>query len=65
MSVCNLPSNQREQLQLMAVMASGVAATSEMLANLWDQLIVTMGGGRLAGEASSRQARYLARLGVF
>eukprot|EP00903_Cladosiphon_okamuranus_P006182 g6079.t1 len=36
-SVCDLPSNQREQLQLMAVMASGVVATPEMFANLWDQ----------------------------
>ena len=37
-SLCDLPSTQQEQLQLMAVMASGVVATSEMLANLWDQV---------------------------
>eukprot|EP00903_Cladosiphon_okamuranus_P006199 g6096.t1 len=100
-SVCDLPSNQREQLQLMAVMASGVVATPEMLANLWNQdtsnvstgggalvnrcllqrmpegyrlhdlvleylkLTLAMSGGRVAGEASARQAQYLGRLGVF
>lgn len=37
-SLRSLPSNQQEQLQLMAVMASGVVATSEMLASLWDQV---------------------------
>ena len=37
-SVCDLPSTQQEQLQLMAVMASGVVATAEMLASLWDQV---------------------------
>lgn len=37
-SFLGLPSNQQEQLQLMAVMASGVAATSEMLASLWNQV---------------------------
>ena len=35
-SVENLPRTIREQLLLMAVLASGVAASSEMLANLWD-----------------------------
>lgn len=38
MSLCNLPRAQQEELQLMAVMASGIAATPEMLANLWDQV---------------------------
>ncbi|CAM9436286.1 unnamed protein product, partial [Hapterophycus canaliculatus] len=37
-SLRGLPSAQQEQLQLMAVMASGVAATREMLANLWAQV---------------------------
>ena len=37
-SVDDLPSTQQAQLQLMAVMASGVVATPEMLANLWDQV---------------------------
>lgn len=39
-SLCDLPLAQQEQLQLMAVMASGVVATSDMLANLWDQVWV-------------------------
>lgn len=33
-----LPPAQQDQLRLMAVMPSGVVATSEMLANLWDQV---------------------------
>lgn len=37
-SLHGLPRAQQEQLQLMAVMPSGVAATPEMLANLWDQV---------------------------
>lgn len=37
-SIFDLPSNQQKQLQLMAVMASGVAVTPEMLAILWDQV---------------------------
>lgn len=37
-SLCDLPCTQQEQLRLMAVMASGVVATSEMLANLWKQV---------------------------
>lgn len=37
-SIYDLPLPQQEQLQLMAVMASGVDATSQMLANLWDQV---------------------------
>ena len=37
-SLCDLPFARQEQLRLMAVMASGVAATSEMLANLWEQV---------------------------
>ena len=37
-SLCDLPSTQREHLQLLAVMASGAVATSDMLANLWDQV---------------------------
>eukprot|EP00752_Nemacystus_decipiens_P014758 g13139.t2 len=100
-SLCDLPSAQQEQLRLMAVMASGVVATSEMLANLWKQhitevptgasvlvnryllqdqldgyrvhdlvlqflqLTIGVDGGRLARKASSRQARYLAKLRVF
>ena len=35
-SVENLPRTVREQLHLMVVLASGVTASSEMLANLWD-----------------------------
>ena len=35
-SVEDLPRTVREQLRLMVVMASGVAADSEMLASLWD-----------------------------
>ena len=35
-SVDILPRTVREQLRLMVVMASGVAADSEMLASLWD-----------------------------
>lgn len=38
-SLCDLPLTQREQLQLMAVMASGVHATTEMLANLWAEVL--------------------------
>lgn len=37
-SLHDLPSTQQEQLQLMAVLASGVVATSEMLANLWNKV---------------------------
>lgn len=33
-----LPMTPHKQLQLMAVMASGVVATLEMLANLWKQV---------------------------
>lgn len=39
-SLFDLPFTQQEQLRLMAVMASGVVATSEMLANLWKQVCV-------------------------
>ena len=39
-SVCDLPLSLREQLQLMAVMAFGVAATTDMLANLWAKVCV-------------------------
>ena len=42
-SLCDLPSTQQEQLQLMAVMVSGVVATAEMLASLWDQVCRTRG----------------------
>lgn len=36
-AICEtLPSVQRKQLKLMAVMAPGVHATRKMLANLWD-----------------------------
>ena len=35
-SADDLPSTIRKQLQLMAVLASGIAASSDMLANLWD-----------------------------
>ena len=37
-SISELPPAQQEQLHLLAVMASGVVATPEMLANLWDQV---------------------------
>lgn len=37
-SLCELPLAQREYLQLMAVLASGVVATTAMLGNLWDQV---------------------------
>lgn len=37
-SLCDLPLTQQEQLQLMAVMASGAIATTKMLANLWAQV---------------------------
>lgn len=35
-SANELPSSQQKQLRLMAVMAPGVPATSEMLSSLWD-----------------------------
>ena len=40
-SLCALPLNQREQLQLMAVMASGALVTTEMLTNLWAQVCIS------------------------
>ncbi|CAM9675009.1 unnamed protein product [Scytosiphon promiscuus] len=44
-SLRGLPNAQQEQLQLMAVMASGVAVTPEMLANLWAQHISDVATG--------------------
>ena len=41
-SLCELPLAQRQQLQLMAVMASGALATTEMLANLWAEVLLKM-----------------------
>lgn len=35
-----LPSEQQEQLRLLAVMASGVPATWDMVANLWNKVRV-------------------------
>jgi len=37
-SLCDLPLTQQEYLQLLAVLASGVVAPTDMLANLWDQV---------------------------
>lgn len=40
-SANELPSSQQQQLRLMAVMASGVSATLDMLASLWDVVRVS------------------------
>lgn len=39
-SSSSLPLSQKKQLQLMAVLPSGISANSEELSNLWDQVRV-------------------------